>query len=177
MDIIGHFKTITYHKWLVMKGCFKLGLYKQGILHDMSKYSPTEFFIGAKFYQGTRSPNNAEREDKGYSLAWIHHYGRNKHHYEYWSDYIPGTGKMGPVEMPVKYAVEMFVDRVCASKVYNKEAYRDDSPLKYYENSKAKDLIHPNTAAFLEKLLKMLAKDGEEKTFRHIRKVILKNYK
>ena len=88
-----HFRTITHHKILVMKGCFKLGLYRQGLLHDMSKYSPTEFLVGCRYYQGTRSPNNAEREAKGYSSAWLHHKGRNKHHYEYWIDY--GMKKRG----------------------------------------------------------------------------------
>ena len=109
MNIWKHFKTITHHKILVAKGCFKVGLYKQGLLHDMSKYSPTEFWVGAKYYQGTRSPNNAEREDIGYSSAWLHHKGRNKHHYEYWIDYsmqaLPGG--MAPVPMPDKYIAEM----------------------------------------------------------------------
>ena len=73
-----HLRTITHHKILVMKGCFKLGLYRQGLLHDMSKYSPAEFLVGCRYYQGTRSPNNAEREAKGYSSAWLHHKGRNK---------------------------------------------------------------------------------------------------
>ena len=79
-----HFKTITKHKLLVMEGCFKVGLYWQGITHDLSKYSPTEFLVGARYFQGTRSPNAAEREAKGYSEAWMHHKGRNRHHYEYW---------------------------------------------------------------------------------------------
>ena len=100
-----HFKTITYHKYLVMQGCFKVGLYKQGLLHDLSKYSPTEFLVGARYYQGDRSPNNAEREEIGYSSSWLHHKGRNKHHYEYWIDYstkeIPGG--MAPAPMPNQY--------------------------------------------------------------------------
>ena len=76
-----HFKTITRHRWLVRQGCFKVGLYWQGITHDLSKYSPTEFGVGIRYFQGTRSPNAAEREDKGYSEAWIHHKGRNRHHF------------------------------------------------------------------------------------------------
>ena len=68
MHFIGHFKTITRHKILVAKGCFKLGLYYQGIMHDMSKYSPTEFLVGVKYYQGTASPNNAERMEEGISI-------------------------------------------------------------------------------------------------------------
>ena len=82
-----HLKTITKHKLLVMKYCFRLGLYKQGMTHDLSKYMPTELLTGARYYQGTRSPNAGEREAKGYSLAWMHHKGRNRHHYEFWTDY------------------------------------------------------------------------------------------
>ena len=86
MNALRHFGTITKHKLLVMKACFQVGLYRQGLLHDLSKYGWTEFRVGCRYYQGTRSPNNAEREEKGYSSAWLHHKGRNKHHYEYWID-------------------------------------------------------------------------------------------
>lgn len=72
-----HFRTITKHKMLVMKECFQVGLYLQGLLHDLSKYTWTEFRVGCRFYQGTQSPNNAERKAKGYSSAWLHHKGRN----------------------------------------------------------------------------------------------------
>lgn len=89
---VKHFRTITRHKLLVMQKCFRVGLYRQGLLHDLSKYSPTEFLVGMKYYQGNRSPNNAEREDTGVSLSWLHHKGRNRHHYEYWVDYDPARG-------------------------------------------------------------------------------------
>ena len=101
-----HFKTVLEHKKLVMKGCFAVGLYFQGIVHDLSKFSPDEFIVGAKYYQGNRSPNNAEREERGYSSAWLHHKGRNKHHYEYWIDYssqMKGGKVTKPVKMPLKY--------------------------------------------------------------------------
>lgn len=85
---LGHFRTITEHKIQVMRHCFAVGLYYQGIMHDMSKYMPSEFLMGCKYYQGgKRSPNNGEREDKGYSFAWMHHKGRNRHHFEFWTDY------------------------------------------------------------------------------------------
>ena len=95
-----HFKTITYHRWLVCQGCFKVGLYWQGLTHDLSKYTPTEFMVGVKYFQGNRSPNGAERDEKGYSLAWMHHKGRNRHHYEYWTDLSPKTGRYESVPMP-----------------------------------------------------------------------------
>ena len=172
-----HFKTITYHKWLVAKGCFRVGLYRQGILHDLSKYSPTEFRIGAKYYQGTRSPNNAEREDTGCSTAWLHHKGRNKHHYEYWMDYSNDPEKRGcvvPVPMPDKYIAEMIMDRIAASKVYKGKDYTDAAPLEYYGQGNKHELIHPETAAVLEKMLIMLSEEGEEKTFACIRRELVK---
>lgn len=170
-----HFKTINHHKFLVMKGCFRVGLYKQGFLHDLSKYSPTEFLVGCKYYQGTASPNNREREVKGYSGAWLHHKGRNKHHMEYWIDYGVGTDKaMVGMKMPLKYVVEMFIDRVCASKNYQKEKYTDESAWEYYEKGKGHYMIHPDTQKLLEKLLRMLAEEGEDKTFFYIKNVLLK---
>ena len=175
MKALQHLKTINKHKYYVTMLCFKCGLYKQGILHDLSKYSPTEFLVGCKFYQGTRSPNNAEREVKGYSAAWLHHKGRNRHHYEYWLDYSTdlNEGIIG-MKMPVRYVVEMFLDRIAASKVYIGEAYNDSDPLRYYENGRAGELMHPETRALLEKLLHMLAEKGEEETYRYIRREVLR---
>ena len=171
-----HFKTITYHKYLVAKGCFQVGLYRQGILHDLSKYSPAEFMVGMRYYQGNRSPNNAEREDIGYSGAWLHHKGRNKHHYEYWIDYgMHGEqGSMVPVPMPDKYVAEMIMDRIAASKVYQGKNYTDASPLEYYLWGKDKIPIHPETADTLERILRMLAQKGERETFRYIRRNLVK---
>ncbi len=180
MKALQHLKKISHHKKLVMEGCFKVGLYKQGILHDLSKYTPSEFLVGCKYYQGDRSPNNAEREATGRSLAWLHHKGRNKHHYEYWIDYSTNAkeGMVGQ-KMPVKYVVEMFMDRVAASKNYRGEQYTDRDPLEYYEKGAARlgDMIHPDTAALLHHLLKMLAEKGEERTFEYIRKKVLRRKK
>lgn len=165
-----HFKTITYHRFLVMKGCFQVGLYYQGLTHDLSKYSPSEFIVGAIYYQGNRSPNNAEREKRGYSSSWLHHKGRNKHHYEYWIDYSANEGVvMAPAKMPVNYVVEMLMDRIAASKVYNKGAYKNSDPLTYFLKGKERAMMHEETKALLEKLLRMLAAKGEKATFRYIK--------
>lgn len=173
-----HFKTITYHKYLVAKGCFRVGLYKQGLLHDMSKYSPTEFVVGMRYYQGDRSPNNAEREEEGYSSAWLHHKGRNKHHYEYWQDYsLISQGELVPVPMPDKYFAEMIMDRIAASKVYMGKAYTDASPLEYLYNSVEHKPIHDDTYEKLVYVLKMLADKGEEETFRYVKEVFVKHKK
>lgn len=171
-----HLKKINHHKWLVMQGCFRAGLYKQGLLHDLSKYLPCEFLVGVKYFQGTESPNNAERKDKGYSSAWLHHKGRNKHHMEYWIDY---GGKDGPpmigMRMPDQYIVEMFIDRVSASKNYQGDAYTDRSALEYYLRGKGHYIIHPEVDELLERLLTMLAEKGEDETYAYIRREVLHN--
>lgn len=174
----GHFRTINHHRHLVRKECFAVGLYWQGLTHDLSKYSPTEFLVGARYFQGNRSPNNAEREDLGLSYSWLHHKGRNRHHYEYWLDYstrstggINGSG-ITPCRMPLRYVIEMFMDRIAASKTYNGAAYKDSDPLDYYSRGNTRRFLYPDTADLLEKLLHMLAEEGEEKAFAYCRELL-----
>ena len=169
-----HFKTITTHRLLVMKGCFSMGLYWQGMTHDLSKYTPVEFLNGAKYYQGVRSPNAAEREEKGYSEAWMHHKGRNRHHYEYWTDMSKATGRYESVPIPRQYLAEMVADRVAACKVYEGERYTPASALAYLNKSREKYLMHPQTLQELEYLLTMLRDRGEKQTYRYIRHHMLK---
>lgn len=168
-NAINHFKTITKHRHLVMLHCFKAGIPLQGLMHDLSKYSPAEFLVGVKYYQGTRSPNVAERLEKGYSSAWLHHKGRNKHHYEYWFDNNRDHDSLFPVKMPTKYIIEMFCDRVAACKVYKKDAYTDRSSIEYYNIHDYRVEMDPDTRAMLELLINMLAEKGERETFKYIR--------
>lgn len=170
MKWLKHLKTINQHKLLVMKHCFLVGLYKQGLLHDLSKYSWTEFSVGCKYFQGNRSPNDAEREDKGYTSSWLHHKGRNKHHLEYWIDYSVDKSKgIVGMKMPKKYVIEMFCDRVAACKTYNKENYNDKQALEYYMRGRSSKLLHEESKKLLEKYLKLLATYGEAATFRYIK--------
>ena len=179
MKALEHLRTINHHKKLVMKNCFRVGLYKQGLLHDLSKYTPTEFLVGCKYYQGTRSPNNAEREATGYSRAWLHHKGRNKHHYEYWIDYSVKDiqGGMAPAPMPVKYILEMMMDRIAASKVYAKDAYTQHHPLAYYNSGREFAPLHEKTKKTLELLLLILDQHGEKEMVRFIKKKVIPNEK
>ena len=168
-----HFKTITKHRLIVMSGCFRVGLYWQGLTHDLSKYSPTEFLSGARYYQGTRSPNTAEREDKGYSTAWMHHKGRNRHHYEYWTDMNRTTRNYEPVPMPRKYLVEMVMDRRAACITYQGSAYTNASPLNYFLGSRERELMNSQTRQELEYILTMLRDRGEKETFAYLKGYVL----
>jgi len=178
MDLKGHFKTITHHRHEVMKNCFRVGLYKQGLLHDLSKYSPEEFIRGVKYYQGDRSPNDAERRTNGMSRAWLHHKGRNRHHFEYWIDYdvtTAGKGQMTGLKMPMNYLVEMACDRIAASKTYMGDNYTDSHPLEYFNRGKDHYMMHPKTKKYLEKILTILAEEGEEQAFRYMRYLLRKD--
>lgn len=168
-----HFQTITKHRHAVFINCCKAGIPLQGLFHDLSKYSLSEFIYGVIYFKGNKSPNEGEREAYGYSKAWMHHKGRNRHHFEYWTDYSLTEHKMMPVKMPLKYVIEMFCDRVAASMIYMKDGYTDGAPYEYFDGGRAKRTIHPETSAFLEKLLRMLAKRGGQYTFRYIRRYLL----
>ena len=61
MKWLSHLRTVQHHRFLVLRHCWRVGLYWQGLTHDLSKFSPVEFSAGAKYYQGNRSPNDAKR--------------------------------------------------------------------------------------------------------------------
>ena len=167
----GHLNTVMRHRRKVFVHCVKAGIPWRGLLHDLSKYAPTEFFEGVKHFIGNRSPNEGERAEKGYSLAWIHHKGRNRHHFEYWTDYSPVTKRIEPVKMPIVFVKEMFCDRVAASKVYQGKDYTNGHPIMYFEGGKGRRMIHPETSDLIENWLVMLKEKGEKETFSHIKSV------
>jgi len=162
---------VCRHRRQVRKNCFKVGLYWQGLTHDLSKFSPSEFIPGVKYYQGTRSPQARERELFGYSPAWLHHKGRNKHHFEYWTDAKPGGGTIH-IDMPPKYFAEMVCDRVAASKVYKGKSYTNRSALEYYLERKANTDMNPVTKERLEYYLNLLADSGEKVMFRELKQYV-----
>ncbi len=164
-----HLKTVTHHRHLVLCHCVKCGIPLQGLVHDLSKFSPAEFISGCKYYTGKRSPNEGERNAKGFSEAWMHHKGRNKHHFEYWNDISTVTHRYTYVKMPYRYLAEMLCDRVAASKTYMGREYTDDCALNYFLTGNGRTQMHPDTARELEKLLRMLANEGELKTFSYIK--------
>lgn len=173
-NIYAHFMTVTKHRHKVICHCRKAGILFQGLCHDLSKYSLTEFIPGIKNFTGNCSPNELERKEKGYSSAWLHHKGRNKHHFEYWTDYNPAEKRIMPVKMPIRYVAEMFCDRVAASKIYQGENYTDSHPYEYFMRGKPNRVINCETSDLLEKWLLMLKEKGEEETFLNIKSTVKK---
>lgn len=159
---------------LVVRYCFRCGLYRQGLLHDLSKLSPVEFLAGAKYWQGSCSPNNAQRKAEGYSAAWLHHKGRNKHHLEYWIDYSPkGPYALAGMRMPERYVAEMICDRIAASRNYTGDKYTNATAWEYYERSKDHYVMHPDSRAQLETALTILRDEGEDACFAYVRTKLL----
>lgn len=165
----GHLKTITRHRHMVIRHCAKAGILWQGLRHDLSKYGPTEFLQGVRFFDGTHSPTEDERRTLGYSIAWMHHKGRNRHHWEYWTDYSMDERAYVAMPMPRRYLAEMLCDRVAASKIYNGKRYTDGAPLDYLMNGKVRDSMHPQTLELLMRFLTQLRDEGEDAMFASLR--------
>lgn len=175
--LYGHTKTILKHKFEVVKICFKFGLYWQGIVHDMSKFSPTEFIPSVKYYSGIRSPIEAEKEDKGYSMAWLHHKSRNKHHFWYWVDYN-NKQVQSPVRIPLKYVYELLADTIAAGKVYSSNAgkeWKQSDPYEYYkahnrDSENGIEFMDYCTKAVLDTLYVDIMESGIDSVSRMIKK-------
>lgn len=160
-NIWKHFVTITKHKWIVLKLCIKIGIPWRGLVHDLSKYSPTEFWESARYYQGNRSPITACKKEKGYSKAWLHHKGRNKHHPEYWFDI--NAKDRSPV-IPYPYVAEMICDNLAAGIVYNGKNWTKETQLKYWLHAKDKTMINEKVADLLTEVLTQVSEKGIDKT-------------
>lgn len=156
-NVIKHLGVITRHKWVVFKLCLKVGEPWRGLMHDLSKYSPTEFFESVKYYTGTHSPIVECKKDKGYSNAWLHHRGRNKHHIDYWID-LSSPDQM-PI-MPYKYVVEMICDKLAAGIIYMGKEWTKEYELQYWLNERDKTLVNDQIEKLITECLTQVSEVG-----------------
>ncbi len=155
-----HIKLVSKHKWLVFKFSVKLGIPFRGLMHDLSKFSYDEFWESVKYYDGKVSPITKCKQENGYSKAWLHHKGRNKHHVQYWVDL--GTKGVAPV-IPYKYVVEMICDKLSASITYNGKNWTNSSEYEYWVKEKKRIIVNPKIENFLEEVFLNLKENGLEK--------------
>ena len=161
MKLIKHIKLVMKHKWIVFKLCCKVGVPWRGFMHDWSKFSFTELFESIKYYNGHKSPITVCKQEKGYSKAWLHHKGRNKHHPEYWIDMsLPNK----TVIMPYKYAVEMICDKMAAGIVYQGKEWNKQWQLTYYMKERETSLVHPQMDKFMIDIFTKVSKNGLDDT-------------
>lgn len=172
VNVAKHFVLITHHKWVVFKLCCKIGEPWRGFMHDFSKYSPTEFWESAKYYVGEYSPITEAKKDKGYSEAWLHHKGRNRHHAEYWVDHR--APEVTPI-IPYPYAAEMVCDKIAAGIIYEGKKWTKEYELEYWKKETEKIEINPKIKEFITAVLAQLAEEGIDKTL--TKKNIREKYK
>ena len=173
MNFFRHLHKVNKHRWWVFYYCCKAGIPWRGIIHDLSKYSLIEFWESVKYYQGNRSPIDACKEVNGVSYAWMHHKGRNPHHYEYWQDNFDKGGN--PVSMPDKYAIEMLCDYLAAGRAYMGKKFSYVAERDWWENKKKQPLaMHYKQKRFLTMVFDELSENGETKKFKEIIKDALK---
>lgn len=155
-----HFMKICKHKKYVFLNCCIAGIYWRGITHDLSKFSPSEFLESARYYQGDSSPINACKKENGYSNAWLHHKGRNRHHYEYWQDNFDKGGT--PLKMPFIDALEMVCDYIAAGQAYSgsKFNYEDEYYIWWKDKIARPIAMHPQTKRFVDMMLFKMAQEG-----------------
>lgn len=158
-----HFQTVYRHRWIVFRLMCKCGYPWRGLMHDLSKYSPIEFLPSARYFQGDKSPIEAEKAREGYSAAWLHHKGHNPHHWEYWIDF-GRDGKPIPAKIPFKYVIEMICDYVAAGMTYSKERWTQSEPLTYFDRVRKGRHFHPDTEKLIRTYLNEISKRGVDVT-------------
>ena len=157
---LNHLKTVNRHRYEVLKLCMKCGIPLQGIVHDLSKYSPSEFIPSIHYWTGKISPIDVETEKKGYSTAWLHHKGRNKHHHEYWYDYA--APDKTPI-IPYSYFVEMVCDMLAAGMTYQGKKWTNEYERNYWMNKREECKINPKLDFLLTKIFTDISSEGVKK--------------
>ncbi len=159
-NVLKHFIVITKHRLLVFKLCIKVGQPWRGLVHDLSKYSPTEFWEGVKYFNGHHSPIADCKRTEGYSKAWLHHKGRNKHHTDYWVD-LSAPDKT-PI-IPYKYVAEMLCDKLAAGIIYKGKDWTKEYELQYWMNERDRTLVNKNIDKLITEFFTQVSEVGIDK--------------
>ena len=171
-----HLRTVAKHRWVVLQQCARCGYFWQGLTHDLSKLSRAEFVSSARYFQGDRSPIEAEKAAQGYSAAWLHHKGRNPHHWEYWTDFDKGDGHVIANKIPYRYVVEMVCDWIGAGMVYSQDKWTQSEPLAYYDTVRKGRHFHEETELLLRFFLEVIKDYGLDKFYEVARSERLHSY-
>lgn len=154
----GHLKTVWTHRHWVKYFCRLAGIPGRGWKHDLSKYSPIEFWESVRYWDGKVSPIVRCKEENGFSFAWMHHKGRNSHHYEYWMDRFDYGGM--PIPMPKDDFVEQVCDFIAAGITYNGKWYTDfkyANELEWWKKKKEHCSMHPINQKMLDIIFEQFA--------------------
>lgn len=168
MQILKHLKTVSTHKYFVWVAMRQCGCGFRGLFHDMSKFGLIELLESIKYSNGEESPISLAKKDKGYSMAWFHHRGRNPHHSQYWCDI--SFGEIIPCKIPWKYLVELICDGIAAGKTYMKKDWNSSTPLEYFINVDSKSFYHEETREMLTQIYREIEYYGWDFASERIKK-------
>lgn len=164
-----HLKYLRYilrHKYFVFIECCKLGIPWQGMIHDLSKFSPAEWtayvhkFFGGPWpkaleIHGDRRNSISwfqENVDSAFDRAWQHHQDHNPHHWEHWSItggvIVDGNSIHEGIQIPHNYILEMFADWTAMSKAKGEPNCR-----KWYQQNRSSIVLHPASRQTLETMI------------------------
>ena len=159
--LFGHIWMILRHKYWVFHYACLAGIPWQGFMHDWSKFSRMEFVESVRYYNGIGSPIwLCKVLNHGMSYAWIHHHGRNLHHYEAWQDDFDHGAH--PVDMPYRYAVEMLCDFLAAGRAYGRDQFTFASEYAWWQRKKQNGVaMTEHMQQFVEAVLSRLAQQED----------------
>ena len=162
------FKQVLQHKWYVFKACAIAGHPWIGLKHDMSKFSPQEFFERSRGQGYGVSPVEVLRDTQGYSKAWQHHKGHNPHHWEYWTNgYRENRTKT--IKVPFRYILEMFCDWIGAGQTYGMDKWTPEGAREYWYGLRDKNsAIHPESVDMLNTWFDLLVEKGYKETLKSL---------
>lgn len=135
-----YFKYVMEHKKNVFLECwFDGGVSLHAFTHDLSKFSPKEFFAYANWFHsrcGVKyklGQNLCEYDDsthidlkRDFEKAWQHHKDHNKHHWNYWNE--------RQCDMPNRYVNQMIIDWKAMGRKFGDTA--QEFYLKNFDNIK-----------------------------------------
>jgi len=150
-----HLKYLSYvirHRWYVFVECLKMGLVWRGLVHDLSKFLPSEWFPYVNYFNGewrckgdVPPDYKAPQEIKAaFDLAWLKHQHRNPHHWQYWR-LREDDGGTKVLPMPPVFVKEMLADWRGAGKAQGQTSLGPWYAKHYWKIEVAKetrDLLH-----------------------------------
>lgn len=141
-----YFRAVMRHKWFVL--CDGLGTVPlwRLLIHDWSKFSPTEWAPYAQAFYGSGGGKTGKPSgNAAFDRAWLHHQKSNLHHWQYWIMH-EDSGKVFCLPMPEVYRREMVADWRGANR-----AYGDTPLLQWYRNTAHARMLHPETKLLVER--------------------------
>ena len=183
MKYLKYLNYLIRHKWFVLIECYKVGIIWRGIIHDLSKLRPSEFFFYADHFYGTQKEKscyscfhkiwNSQCEFNGSGIGDGEQasqckdykvideqfdyawllHQKRNKHHWQWWVLTEDYGIVKVLDMPLKYRLEMLADWRGAGRAQGNKM----STKEWYEANKDNMKLHPDTRMWVEDMLIIVA--------------------